>query len=225
MPLIQSALIHHEITLKSQWNPRVKNKTEFQSSAAFTMDASAVGSCRAAVIEAKRSYKRSTAVEIRSPVALFFQKSEFLTDKNWGNNWGDQTGWLIFVWDVCGSQVSVYSCQLNKNMFGNSVRNHGDFLGFFVHGNMMDLSSGKLTACRLPLKEYAAHAFIWKWYIPYIPQNGNFSRVDDDKELDLGGHQYPELIDLWSWSSIELIYDKVYDDPIYNLCHFLFFVE
>ena len=33
-------------------------------------------------------------------------------------------------------------------------------------------------------------------YIPYIPQNGNFSRVDDDKELDFGGHQYPELIDL-----------------------------
>lgn len=96
----------------------------------------------------------------------------------------------------------------------------GIFWVFFVHGNMMDLSSGNLTACRLPLKEYAAYAFIWKWYIPYIPQNGNFSRVDDDKELDLGGHQYPELIDLWSWSSIELIYDKAYDDPIYNLCHF-----
>ena len=56
------------------------------------------------------------------------------------------------------SQCLLMSTQ--QNYVWKLGKKPGGFFVFFVHGNMMDLSSGNLTACRLPLQEYAAYAFI-----------------------------------------------------------------
>ena len=120
--------------------------------------------------------------------------------KNMGKSWdfaGESACVVLIFWDV------VAECWRSQQTDHKKKKIWGFQRDLFDVGDMFGNTSWNLTQLALRLQEYA---FIRKWYIIYyIPQNGKFIRVHDDKEGDFGGHNHPKLLKLWSWGSIEII--------------------
>ena len=99
------------------------------------MDASAVGSCRAAVIEAKRSYKRSTAVEIRSPVAHMRTMVLEYYLQNWAIFWVNVVKYSSTIEHLGGfvfPKIGIFDQQKLGKKLGRSDR-----LAYFCLGCIM----------------------------------------------------------------------------------------